>query len=157
MNIYDAKRMAQDIMLEHGLHNWTVTIDRAKRRFGQCRYATKQISLSEPLTRVNTEDHVRQTVLHEVAHALVGPGHGHDAIWKSQARRIGVKHAASRSAGEAAPAPIKGTCPNCGGEFGRHRRPSGDRYCGKPQCKRAGGSTYTAENRIVWTRNGRRI
>ena len=139
MNIYDAKRMAQDIMLEHGLHNWTVTIDQAKLRFGQCRFNTHQISLSEPLTRANTEDHVRQTILHEVAHALVGPGHGHDAIWKSCARRIGVRNVASHTGGESAPAPINGECPNCGQIVPRHRMPSSHRYCAKPECKRAGG------------------
>ena len=34
-------------------------------------------------------DHIRDTILHEIAHALVGPCHGHDAVWRQKAREIG--------------------------------------------------------------------
>lgn len=29
------------------------------------------------------------TVAHEVAHALVGPAHGHDAVWRRKAVELG--------------------------------------------------------------------
>ena len=31
------------------------------------------------------------TLLHEIAHAIVGPGHAHDAVWQTAARRIDCK------------------------------------------------------------------
>ena len=32
---------------------------------------------------------IRDTLLHEIARAIVGPGHAHDAVWRTAARRIG--------------------------------------------------------------------
>ena len=63
--------------------------DNAKRRAGICRFAEQTLGLSAPLTAVHSEDDVRDTILHEIAHALVGPAHGHDATWRAMARRIG--------------------------------------------------------------------
>jgi hypothetical protein len=34
---------------------------------------------------------VTNAILHEISHAKVGPGHGHDSMWLSVAKRIGVK------------------------------------------------------------------
>lgn len=36
-------------------------------------------------------DEVEDTLLHEVAHVLAGPGHGHNRIWKSWARKVGAR------------------------------------------------------------------
>lgn len=32
---------------------------------------------------------IKDTVLHEIAHAIVGNEHGHDGVWKECAQRIG--------------------------------------------------------------------
>ena len=55
-----------------------VAYDSAKRRAGVCRFATQTLGLSAPLTTLHSEVEVRDTILHEIAHALVGPRHGHD-------------------------------------------------------------------------------
>lgn len=34
---------------------------------------------------------MRQALLHEIAHALVRPGHGHDQVWKDKALQIGCR------------------------------------------------------------------
>ena len=34
-------------------------------------------------------DDIRDTLLDEVSHAIVGPGHAHDAVWQTAERRIG--------------------------------------------------------------------
>jgi predicted SprT family Zn-dependent metalloprotease len=34
-------------------------------------------------------DKIKDTVLHEIAHAIVGGEHGHDRVWKDCAQRIG--------------------------------------------------------------------
>ncbi len=36
-----------------------------------------------------TEAQAINTLRHEIAHIAVGPGHGHDRVWKASARRIG--------------------------------------------------------------------
>ena len=35
------------------------------------------------------EKHVLDTILHEIAHALVGSHHKHDAVWKAKCKEIG--------------------------------------------------------------------
>ena len=36
------------------------------------------------------EEEIRDTVLHEIAHAIAGPEAGHGPLWKATARRIGA-------------------------------------------------------------------
>jgi len=51
----------------------------------------KSIALSRHLVRLNDEAEVRDTILHEIAHALAGIEHGHDAVWQAVCRKIGAK------------------------------------------------------------------
>src|SRR4051794_36578616 len=89
MDLTAAFDLAESLIARHGLSGWRVEFDTAKRRAGICRYAERVIGLSAPLTRLHDEAEVRDTVLHEVAHALVGARHGHDSVWRHTARRIG--------------------------------------------------------------------
>jgi predicted SprT family Zn-dependent metalloprotease len=88
MDLFTAERNARMLMAAHGLTGWTFQWDRAARRFGQCRYSTRTISMSAPLTKNRDANAVRNTMLHEIAHALT-PGHGHDAVWRAKAISIG--------------------------------------------------------------------
>jgi predicted SprT family Zn-dependent metalloprotease len=49
------------------------------------------IELSRELTLSRTEDEVEQTIIHEIAHAVVGAGHHHDGVWLAEARRRGYR------------------------------------------------------------------
>lgn len=91
MDTHEAQALAVQLMNQHGLTDWTFKFDRSSRRFGRCEYAPKVISLSAPLTELNSLTEVRDTILHEIAHALVGVGHHHDWIWQCKARQIGAK------------------------------------------------------------------
>ena len=121
MNLQEAEKLAVDLLHEHGLLDWHFKFDKAKRRFGCCNYTHKTISLSGPLTKIREPDMVRNTILHEIAHALVGRGHGHDNVWRSKALEIGCN--GNRCSSDAR---IKGkwvaVCPS-GHEHYRHRRP----------------------------------
>ena len=75
-------------MEAHGLADWRFQFDRAKRRFGCCWSSRKMITLSRPLTFLNEVDEVRDTILHEIAHALV-PG-GHTRAWRRKCIEIGA-------------------------------------------------------------------
>ena len=69
---------------EFGLfeQGWRFVWDRSISRYGQCRHTKKEIGISKKLTQINEISETEDTVLHELAHALVGSGHGHNAVWK---------------------------------------------------------------------------
>jgi predicted SprT family Zn-dependent metalloprotease len=89
MNLYLAQYLARQLMDEHGLREWTFAFDHARRRFGRCAFTSRRITLSRPLTLLNEEPQVRDTILHEIAHALV-PRDGHGRHWKAKCREIGA-------------------------------------------------------------------
>jgi predicted SprT family Zn-dependent metalloprotease len=137
---------AQRLLQEHGLHDWTVGFDRAKRRAGACRFELKTITLSRHLTPLHPAEEVLDTILHEIAHALVGPAHGHDAVWRAVATQIGCS--GRRCVPSDAPSVVGrwiGRCP-AGHESSRHMRP--ERVVACSRCS----SAYEPSAVITWTR-----
>lgn len=146
MNLILAERMIRKLMLDHGLYGWNFKWDNAARRFGQCDYSTHTISMSRRLTIQRTEDAVRNTALHEIAHALT-PGHGHDAVWRRKAISIGCN--GKRCSDD--PVTVKpnwyGVCPNGHRAAERLRRPKANARpmsCGK--CS----SVYDSRYHLRW-------
>ena len=43
------------------------------------------------LANLNTIEESKDVVLHEIAHALTGPGHGHDWAWKQKCVLVGAR------------------------------------------------------------------
>ena len=105
MDVAVAEKMARELMQHHGLlrDGWRFVWGRGRRQFGLAQvgritdprtgYVTidKVIKLSAPLTKLNTVDEVRDTLLHEIAHALAGIEHGHDAHWQRMCKKIGAR------------------------------------------------------------------
>ena len=120
----EALNLATDLMREHGLDDWRIKLDHARRRAGQCDYNKKEISLSRHYVRYAEMDHIRDTILHEIAHALVGPKHGHDAVWRQQARAIGCTATRCHTL-NFSHARWMMRCPNGCFAVERHRRKSG--------------------------------
>ena len=148
MDLTEAARMGRRLLDQHGLHDWTIVFDRAKRRAGICRWARKEIGLSAPLTSIHPESEVRDTVLHEVAHALVGPRHGHDRVWRAMALRIGCS--GQRCSSDDAPGidgDWVGTCP-AGHRTTRHRRPE------RPSACRTCSPAFDVDHLLTWTFRG---
>lgn len=85
--------LAVGLMRQHGLNGWTFEFDNAKRRAGVCRYRCKVISLSRHYVRLNADNYedIRDTILHEIAHAIAGFKAAHGPAWKAVCRRIGAK------------------------------------------------------------------
>ena len=151
MDTRDALALARRLLAEHGLSGWTVGLDRAKTRAGACHYSRRLITLSAPLTRLHTEDDVRDTILHEIAHALVGPRHRHDAVWRAKALEIGCT--GQRCVPADAPkvdGDWVGTCPS-GHEVHRHRRPQRPQSCSRCQ------PSFDLRHLIEWTFRGRPV
>lgn len=123
MNITEAGHLARNLMNEHGLHTWRFEFDNAKRRFGACRYRTRTISLSKPLTEANDYVEVVDTILHEIAHALT-PRAGHGAEWKKMCIKIGAKPERCYSSEEvvSVAGKYRAVCGGCGKVYHRHKR-----------------------------------
>lgn len=151
MDLAAARAEALALMSRHGLADWTFVFDNAKTRAGVCREQRRQIGLSRVLTHLHSPDEVRDTILHEIAHALTGVAHGHDAAWRATAQSIGCSGMRCVAEGSARPpAPWLGRCP-AGHEVSRHRRPTRVQSCAR--CTRRFDPTALLE----WRYRGRRV
>ena len=84
-----AQLLARHLNTGSSATRWRFRFETATARAGICRYTAKTIALSVSFVLRAPWDDIRDTLLHEIAHAIVGPGHGHDAVWQTAARRIG--------------------------------------------------------------------
>jgi predicted SprT family Zn-dependent metalloprotease len=117
-----ARRLALELMALHGLHDWRFAFNKRKRHLGLCCYEAKTILLSVYLVERNEVEEVRDTILHEIAHALVGPGHGHDRTWKRKCVEIGARPQRCGRA-DMPRGRWQARCGGCGRQYHRHRRP----------------------------------
>jgi len=76
MDIPAVMDLAHDLMAANGVGDWDLGLDRARRRAGQTDHTRRRITLSRALMELYSPDEVRETVLHEIAHARVGAAHG---------------------------------------------------------------------------------
>jgi predicted SprT family Zn-dependent metalloprotease len=81
--------LATHLLKEFKLTDWSFRFDHSTRRAGCCNYRDQQISIAFDLARNASDKDIRDTLLHEIAHALVGKQHNHDPIWKAKAKEIG--------------------------------------------------------------------
>jgi predicted SprT family Zn-dependent metalloprotease len=141
---YIVKKYALEKMAEFGLTDWHFNWDKAVKRFGYCSYGKKRISISETLAMLNPWSQVKDTVLHELAHALAPRGSHHGPAWKRKCVEIGANP--TRCYDEVVKQPrmkFTGTCPN-GHTSGRMRKPRKDVSCGK--CSRG----FNRDFLITW-------
>ena len=81
---------ARELMDEHGLADWSFRFSAARHRLGECRERERVIVLGRRHAVNGAPPAVRDTILHEIAHALAGAKAGHGPAWKEVARRIGA-------------------------------------------------------------------
>lgn len=84
-----AESLAKELLAAHGLSEWRVVVSADLRASGQCNYTRKVISLKLARIVGGDRDALRNTILHEVAHALAGPAAKHGPVWRATARAIG--------------------------------------------------------------------
>ncbi len=88
--IFILEKQAKEEMKKHGLVGWTFEWNlRCTRKAGCCIYDTKTIEITKAYALKATKEEYKNTILHEIAHALVGYKNGHNKIWKSKAISIG--------------------------------------------------------------------
>jgi predicted SprT family Zn-dependent metalloprotease len=146
MDLQLARQLAIDLIEAHGLApRWKFAFDHAIRRFGNCDYTHRRITLSAPLTQLNDEAMVKDTILHEIANALAPKGVGHGPAWKAIAESIGCTPL--RCYGNEVRMPgqkFVGVCPTCATTISRSRRKR--LSCGK--CDRK----FNPRHLFVWSK-----
>lgn len=169
MEISKAKNIVSDLMHHHKLFLWRVEVTKNKSTVATSltrhwhidpSLSTGVISISRDYMEVFDEAEVRETALHEIAHALTNPSlKAHGPEWKYMAKKIGSN--ADVRLRQDAPRPksrYTGTCQN-GHQFGRHRWTSSlttdSTYC--PPCRR--NHKDPTVSRLQWVDNttGERI
>lgn len=86
---YQAKQLADTLIKEHKLVNWQIQFNKSTKHLGECWHQSKVIAISIHTLQSCSAAEFHDTMLHEIAHALVGPNNGHNEIWKAKALEIG--------------------------------------------------------------------
>lgn len=118
--------IAGELFKQHGLDacGWRLEFRNYGHRLGSCCSRRRIIALDAFYADQNTEFNVFDTLLHECAHALVGPYHGHGPIWKAMARKLGcIPKACGKMGILIRPGKYQATCPTCARQFHKYRRP----------------------------------
>jgi predicted SprT family Zn-dependent metalloprotease len=114
----EIKILALKLMKQHGLlaKGWKFKFDNAHERSGACKVLTKIITLSRKYMSSYDLEEINDTILHEIAHALIEPltidyiwKHGsHNDMWKQKAIEIGCN---PKSVNNYKEFQIKNNCP----------------------------------------------
>ena len=90
---YDAQRLTDDKLRLHGLFEkgWRTNFTKAESWCARCYHPEKRIVISLQFLNSTSIVELEKTILHELAHALVGPGNGHNDIWKAKAKELGLE------------------------------------------------------------------
>jgi predicted SprT family Zn-dependent metalloprotease len=96
MELKKAQALTHILMHRHGLlGHWKFRWQNKKVSLGTCSYHKKEIRLSKWYVELNNEAEVKDTILHEIAHALSYVRHGrkgigHGKLWKDICGEIGA-------------------------------------------------------------------
>lgn len=121
--------LAKELMIKHNVAHIPLEISRGKNQLGIAYWKRLngvwnplKLCLSRYVIELNDEAEVRDTILHEIAHFLVGHGHNHDWVWQSKARSIGCNGQRCASSSYKAPeGRYKSKCDSCDSFHYRHR------------------------------------
>lgn len=146
MELIEAQQLAKELMQQHNVSHYHFKFDNAVRRFGYCSYTKKTISLSKKIVILNDEATVRNVILHEIAHAMLGKGYGHSLTWVRTARSIGCDGIRCYSTNKVATPQLKYSviCPTCGVKAKRAKKPRRDLAC-SACCNKFNGGKYSKE------------
>ena len=148
MKITKAKKLAEGLIGDFCPDYRLEFSNRYRTRFGCCNCRTQTITLSTKLVELNDESKVRDTILHEIAHALT-KGHGHDEVWRMTAKKLGCNGERTYKTSDVRIPKRRSyvyECPNCGKRTTKYKRVS-NLACGKC-CREFNGGKYSDKYRI---------
>lgn len=107
------------------------------------------IQLSKPLVQLNNENTVRDTIIHEIAHAIAGVEAGHGRLWKVTALRLGGSISRC-TASDVVKVPSKRVlvCISCSHEVPVYRSRKTTKACGKC-CRIHNGGRFDERFKLI--------
>ena len=105
-----------------------------------------EICLSKHHIESGSENDIIETILHEIAHALIGSGHGHNNVWRNKAMSIGCNGQRVTNSIVKVEPRFKIICALCGTSWPCHRKPKQLDYSFHKSCGRASMGKLS-----VWT------
>jgi predicted SprT family Zn-dependent metalloprotease len=146
MDLNSAEVLALTLIEEH-CPEYSFKFDNAKKRFGQCLIGGKKsITLSRQLTELNDYVEVRDTILHEIAHAMSPVTSHHDQIWRKNAIAIGCN--GQRVCNVKTPTPkYIYECPCCHRRSNRYKKT--ERTACDVCCRKFNNGKYSEAYKIV--------
>lgn len=129
MNLFDAGILAKQLISQY-VPEYTLQWNNHKNTYGSCVPASKTIFLSRPLTQLCDENTVRDTIMHEIAHAL-HPKDGHGREWQMQMIRFGLepRRLCNAEIDKSSIANWEAKCFNCSKVVHMIRKPRIERSC----------------------------
>src|SRR4051812_26070220 len=96
LTYHEAQAKGQPLLAKYGLHDWQISLENCHNEamYGACVGCLGYCDLKNKVIRIDNGvgRQFRQTLLHEIAHALRGPG-GHDMEWINIADKLGCTFA----------------------------------------------------------------
>ena len=93
MELQNAQLLANMLITKHLTPDWSFKWNNRVNSLGVCKYKHSgggAIELSRKWTAASPKDEVRDTILHEIAHALAGRLAGHGYHWQQACLAIGA-------------------------------------------------------------------
>lgn len=137
MELNLCRTYALEKMRQYGLSHWKFTFSNTKRALGDCHPARKQIRISTYHVQGSEEKEIKDTVLHEIAHALDYERNGstsHGPKWKEICLEVGAIPKSQKDNAYTIAKPqykYTATCPQCGPVGGLNRKGSSKYICKK--------------------------
>lgn len=137
---------ACELMVESGLGDWKIELNKKRTSLAETYQHQKTIKYSRYFLIKATKEDLEGVSYHEIAHALLGAGHGHDKTFRELCTRLaGTDKYASRQVD----IPLRRyryTCPNCGASGGKNIKRQF--VCGKCS-KRGKTSIFDVKENII--------
>lgn len=158
----EIREFAQKKMEEFGLEDWNFEFNyRFKRKIGRCKYGSDtkielsgiwfdEVGMEKIVQAGGRNDLARDTILHEIAHALdyLDRGKsGHGFIWKNVARSVGADPSRTEKIPEKL-VKLKASwyreCSNCGEKCYYYKKPTSERAC-RRCCEKHNSGKFSKE------------
>ena len=138
MNVKEVITLGRNKLDENGLSEWKIKAERAYSRAGVCFSYEKEIRISKQYIEIMSDEDILDTIFHEIAHAIIGIGHGHDNVWKKKCLDLGCRPNRLLSNEFQVERKWVSVCSACGARFGRMKRAKERRWCGECDNKMIG-------------------